>query len=389
MDKAERNIKSTFNILLSIGFVVLLMLPAVQYVVPLFPAVESSENRKPADMPVFDPVNPDPFPEAFNSFFVDHFPVRNQLVLIRSHLLTNMLKVSPMPDKVIFGRDGWMYLVTRELDTYRGTKMLPESRLDSLAEELVRRRSYLSERGTKMYLFIVPTKYSVYPEYLPPYVDKTNSFTWTDQVKNALTENGIHFVDLRQTLVDSKDLGQLYLKTNNHWSNLGSFVGAQKIIETIRIDFPEIPPLNIEDYFIREQITKGGNLAYLINMVEDFKDLDYEITKKNTPDARPVEDYGYPIPEYFPYKDEFEMVFETGKDELPTLLFIRDSFGTTVIPFISEGFERSVFIFDNWNYTANEHIINQENPDIVVYLVLESLWEGFIEGIGNPNLDPI
>jgi hypothetical protein len=50
---------------------------------------------------------------------------------------------------------------------------------------------------------------------------------------------------------------------------------------------------------------------------------------------------------------------------------IRDSFGGYLIPYLSSWFRESVFLFDNWEYRANDTIIQQEKPDIVLLMVYE------------------
>ena len=61
------------------------------------------------------------------------------------------------------------------------------------------------------------------------------------------------------------------------------------------------------------------------------------------------------------------------------ILFIRDSFGAQVIPFIKESFKESVFIFDYWRYKINEAIVEKVKPDIVVFLNIESTTENYIK----------
>jgi hypothetical protein len=49
-----------------------------------------------------------------------------------------------------------------------------------------------------------------------------------------------------------------------------------------------------------------------------------------------------------------------------------------MMPFVREFFEESVFIFDAWQYKLNEAIIDKVNPDIVVFLTLDSNLEAVL-----------
>ena len=389
MNLTQGNIKieSIKNIILSIGFLIILIFPTVQKYFPVIPETESTENRKLADMPTIKLDYLDPFPSEFEKYYNDRFSLRNQLVSLKSLIIANTLHKTPMPDKVIFGKDNWLFLVSDELDTYRGKNLFKQRKIDKIVNELVRRQKYLKEKNISLYFVIAPTKYTIYPEYLPNYVDKINRITRTDQVKEALIENGIDVVDLRDTLINAKEKGLLYYKTDNHWNKLGSFIAYRSIIDKIKKDYPEIPALSLKDFTIKQKIKSGGNTARLINMGKKFEDIEYILEQKKPSQAKKVTGIGYPIPQDFKYKWEYEMDYETANDSLPSLLFIRDSFGTSLIPYISQSFKRSVFIFDNWNYTSNEHIIENEQPDIVVYLVLESFWNGFLTGVDKSEVN--
>lgn len=369
------------NIVLSIGFVAILVFPAFQEYFTIIPESESTENRMLAEKPIVNFNNLDYYPSRYEKYYNDNFSLRNQMVGLRSLIIGKTFQMSPLPDKVIFGKEDWLFSVKNELDLYRGTNLLSEKDVDRITNEILYRKNYLDKKNIGLYFVIVPTKYTVYPEYLPNAVDKLNRITRTDQVVQALRENSIDVLDLRDTLINAKNNDLLYYKTDNHWNALGCFIGCRSIINTIKKDYPEIPALNLADYNITLETRGGGNAAEMINMQSDFSDIGYVLMPKVAPMVRKVPNYGYPVPQYFPYLNEYEMVYETANDSLPNLLFIRDSFGNSAIPFIRHRFNRSVFIFDNWLYRSNEHIIENEQPDIVVYMVLESFWDNFIKGI--------
>ncbi len=101
--------------------------------------MKNTENRKLADKPVLNPDYLDPYPAEYEKYYNDNFSLRNQLVKLKSNLIANALQKSPMPDKVIFGKDGWLFLVEKELKEYRGTNLLKQNDVDKIADEMVRR----------------------------------------------------------------------------------------------------------------------------------------------------------------------------------------------------------------------------------------------------------
>jgi hypothetical protein len=375
------NIIKIRDVIISFGFVLLIIFPAVQSVYPVIPEVKNTENRKLADKPVFDINMLDPFPARYEKYFNDHFSLRNQFIKLKSKLVKNALQNSPMPDKVIFGKEGWLFLVEDELAEYRGTNIMKQRDVEKIVKEFLRRKEYLNKRNTKLYIVVAPIKYSVYPEFLPSYVDKINSKTRTDLIVKELNENGMNVLDLRPVLLKEKSNGLLYYKTDNHWNNLGAFYAYRAIISRIKSDFPAIPVLSLQDFNIKIETTAGKNLAEMLNMIDDYTDTEYVFKQKFPSKAKKVKKVGYPVPESFPYKWDFEHEFETGNHKLPNLLFIHDSFGKVVMPYVNQSFNRSVFIFDSWNYRSDENIVENEKPDVVVYLILESMWHGVLEGV--------
>jgi hypothetical protein len=369
------------SVILSLGFMALLIFPTIQLFFGVIPDMPSTENRALSKKPKFKWRSLDPYPSGFEAFYTDNFSLRNHLIAIKSTLITKMLRKSSLPDKVIFGKAGMMYFVTNELKEYRGNNHLSAPELEKLVVDMLRRQAYLEERGIPMYLVIAPTKYSIYPEYLPRYIDRLNDTSRTAIIKEALLEKGINVMELRDTLIQNKHLGLLYYKTDNHWNELGSLITSNAIINLLRIDFPQLSPLDINAFAIDKEDKLDGNLPKLLNMAGHFREINYVLTPNIPNPAIKTDSAGYPVPEGFPYPWEYELTYETPADSLPSMLLIRDSFGTSLIKYLNRSFRRSVFIFDNWQYTSNEHIIEQEMPDAVVYLVLESLWTGFLEGV--------
>jgi len=63
---------------------------------------------------------------------------------------------------------------------------------------------------------------------------------------------------------------------------------------------------------------------------------------------------------------------------------IRDSFGSTLIPYLNEHFSESVYIFDMWNYCLNEDILFNEKPDIFIQTVVEPFISNIKYNAKNP-----
>jgi len=207
--------------------------------------LSKTENRKLAALPPTDAILKDSFPDAYELWHKDHFPNRN--LFLNSLMGFNMyvMKQTPLPDNAIIGKEMWLYYTAREIEVYRGTNRFTDQELIQVYEELERRRHFIEEQGAKMMLVVAPTKYSVYPEFVPASVNKVNDSSRTDQFVGMLEKKGIPLVDLRKTLLVAKKSGPpLFFKTDNHWNFNGAFAAYQAIITAAGKIIPDVgPPL--------------------------------------------------------------------------------------------------------------------------------------------------
>ncbi|MCB2220382.1 MAG: hypothetical protein KQI35_08310 [Bacteroidetes bacterium] len=375
-------IKRIRNISLSLMFVIVLLFPTLQSYFKIIPTLESTEKREPASKPTLNFSYLDPFPKRYESYYNDHFSLRNRLIRYKSYLSAIVFNQSPHPDKVIFGKNNWLFIVKDELETYRGSNLFTDGQIDTIVSEFVYRNQYFNERGITMYLAILPTKYTVYPEYLPFYIDRVHSDTRTDQILKSLDTNSIRVIDLRKYLIDKKEQGTLYFATDNHWNKLGAYYGYKGIIKRIRKDYPVIPPpADLSNFRIRYHETNGLNLAQMVSMQTEFQEQHIELESVRKEKALPIPKFGFKAPRYFEFEKTYELTYSAHNDSLPDLLLIRDSFGLTLSPYLKDHFDTSVYIFDAWKYKLDPEIVNTVQPDIVVYAILESLWDGFRLGM--------
>jgi hypothetical protein len=374
------------NITLSLVFVILLLFPAMQRYFKILPDIASTEKRELAVKPTLIISYLDAFPKRYEKYYDDHFSLRNQLIRYKSYLSATILNQSPHPDKVIFGKHNWLFMVKDELETYRGSNIFTRGQIDTIVSEFLYREKYFNEQGITMYLAILPTKFTVYPEYLPFYIDRKTSKTRSDQIIAALDTHHIKVIDLREYLIAKKNQGTLYYATDNHWNKLGAYFGYKGIIERIGKDFPVLsPPEELSNYRVRYHETSGLNLAQMVSMHDAFKEEQVELELIPKEKALPIPKFGFKAPLYFEFEKTYELSYSTKNDSLPDLLFIRDSFGLTLSPYLKEHFDTSVYIFDAWKYKLEPQIVETVEPDIVVYAILESLWDGFILGIQEEN----
>lgn len=329
----------------------------------------STEKRALSKRPDFNINFLDGFPKAYENYYNDHFMCRDFFIEQYNALRVNYFHQSPIPDKAYIGKHNWLYL--QDYTEEYKKQPFSEKQMKQITDELKRRQDFLKQQNCSLYVYIVPTKLKVYPEYagwMAPYEPNHGM-----QLETYIRENSdLKCSYLLPVLLKEKSPANpfLFLTSDNHWSDHAGFKASRKIIEDIRRDFPELTPLSEDSVTANQSITKGGNIAEMMGVPFYFMESRCFV-KVITPHAKKEEQKEYSAPSDF--EGDYELQFNTEEKKLPSALFIRDSFCGAMIPFLSESFSHTTFIFDKWNYGLNESIIKNEKPQLVIYVIYEPL----------------
>lgn len=361
------------EIFVSVVFMTILILPMADSVFHFVPEKVIKENRALKTMPEFDFTFLDIFPGAFDEYYTDNFELRNQFLLFNSRLKIQVFNVPPVSSKAIIGNNGWMYLIKNMKTVYHGQDTVSADKLKRYYDIFNYRKNFLDSIGCSYYLVIAPVKTSVYPEFLPLSQQNPAPYTLTDQLVNMLdTIKGLNITDLRPIFIDAKGDVRMYHKTDTHWNSYGSYVAYKAIMNAISNDFPEMGPHTISEYDIDSADVKGMNLTSILGIYHGMYESKITCEPTFKKESKEGQKRDYPVYSWFRFKSEYEQVFTTENDSLLKLMLVRDSFGKSIIPFLSEHFNESVYIFDGWHHDLNEEIVLNEKPDIFVQLVVES-----------------
>ncbi|MBN2880906.1 hypothetical protein JXM83_02530, partial [Candidatus Woesearchaeota archaeon] len=308
----------------------------------------------------------------------DQFPYRTQLI---SFLNINHIKLfqQAINDKIIVGKEGWFYLNNPELEAHLPDSLYTEYQLSLILSNLEERKNYVEENGGKFYFIIVPSKYSVYPEFLHPRFTNYSGITKRIQLVDYLKKKTVKYcVDLTDTLLNHKNSGlKMFYKTDNHWTPYGAFFGTNAILQRIKFDIPDINLLDLKDYSIEKEISINGNLTSMIGLQSYFPESNLHFTSIPKNYYQRGQLRGYPQTTKFPEFKDFEIVFNGhGKYRL---LLIRESFAYMQEIFIAPQFKESVFIFDGWQHGSNKNIIESEKADIVILQIQEPFLDNLLK----------
>lgn len=357
-------------------FFLALILPGINDVFNFWEFEQKDENRKFKETLEFDIEKLDVFPEDCETYINDNFAFREPLLNAYHYAKYAHFKVSPHPEKTLVGKDGW-YFLANDHAILEGKKNFTENELGYFSKEWRRRKSYFDSLGIKCYWVVAPIKYHVYSDKLPFNVHQQKPRRTVELINSLPQEIKNIVIDPVPLLSSHRHEQKLYYRLDNHWNFRAGQLVVNSILARIKTDFPnaqlyEMPLMEWK----AEKHFKGIHTRVLgIDSMHEVDERPFAINAEATIGRR----YRFPIPESFPYRSSYELRYVN--DSLPNglrVLIIRDSYGNKVIPFARELFKETVFIFDSWRYELNKDIIEEMQPDLVIYLGLESHLRSYI-----------
>ncbi len=357
---------------LAVGFfVIFLWLPIFQMSFSVFPETDSSENRNLANKPELKKLSfktVSNYTKDYEKYFNDHYGFRNMLVRLNSILHVKLLGMSPT-ERVIIGKQGWLYYDDPNdgvsLKDYAGEANFSREQVELIRHKIISLNERLRQKNIHFMLVIVPNKHTVYPEYLPLSVSrKKGTVTRIDQVCQCLKDSGIDLVDLRARMWSSKCSNQypLYFQTDTHWNQLGAFLGYEEIIKHVRNKYPQVEGMKLSSFDVFPGNRISGDLAGFINMRGLMSDTTITLKPKTPLKALPVPVMYESIPGCT------SVGATINNKQLPKLVMFRDSFSMALVPYLSENFSRSIYI---WKPQIDFSVIEREKPDIVIFEIVE------------------
>lgn len=289
------------------------------------------------------------FPLRFEAFVNDNFGLRDTLIRTSSVLSTAMLGRLPT-DQVIAGTGGWLFFTgNRSLELFQRTFSLDQATLDQWNAQLVERKRALDARGIPYVFTIAPDKHTVYGEFMPRHLRRSNAPSQYDQFMMAARSHGIPAVDLRQDLLRAKKNDILYYRDDSHWNERGAVVVYNTLMTSL-----DLHPIAVDNDAFDLHDKKQGDLSLmaLISRTEKVPIVRRELL---------------PCQDGVPDRFTAGMVTRTRCDgKKGKLLFLHDSFGPSMLHLFAASFGEVIAI---GRYTSTEAFlatVEAERPDFVI-----------------------
>ncbi|MCU0762308.1 MAG: hypothetical protein MUF76_04820 [Hydrogenophaga sp.] len=301
--------------------------------------------------------------------------------------LTWRTGLSTDPQKVIVGRDGWLFMGDRYANNLSAQRLGAGSNDAELAagigNNLLAWESWLRTQGVQAFVLqIGPDKHRVHPEYLPGWA----SLGKAPRVELLTRGPARRLIsDPAAALQQAAAKGQPmpYYKTDSHWNLWGAAIAMRDLRQTLhtygvslQTALPDPPQVD------RVDRREGGDLSAFLRIqhqVEEFEPLPLGLEHPRGPsDIRDLATNApvAPAPHGQLQHPRLTLQVVTPSAANPLkVLWLRDSFGSALAPFFAADFRETIQI--HWSYGLNRNamqlvnLVHTHRPDVVVLTLVE------------------
>jgi hypothetical protein len=326
----------------------------------------AKENRTAAPLPeVKDEHDLKKFPERFDRFFNDRLVERETLLSAHAVAKVRGLGVSSS-DKVLLGRDGWLFLNEASENPDYHPKTLEQYL--AWARTAMIRAQWLEQQHIDYLFVLTPEKHTIYPEFLPPAYGRPRPRTPAERLAgwqwgSLGSLNDPRFLRLDDVLLAAKKERQVYFRTDTHWNDEGAYVAYVEIVRRLADKHAGMTPLPRERFDEDRVQAFPGDLGRMLHLPDPPAEPAVFL-KLREPRARKME-MDVPLdPRLHSPTHLAPQVWGTGDKSLPRGVIFHDSFAERVLlPLLAEHFELLVYAP---THALDPAVIERFKPDVVI-----------------------
>ncbi len=326
------------------------------------------------------------FREKAEKAFSDHIYKRDEILRLYALTNRNVLHKNEV-NKVVFGKG----VLLPYYKTNGFNKEQTDEEIAEMTDALTRLNAVVEENGGKLVFAAIPAQFSVYGDKYPDYV--CNYSPKLDYVRASffprLKENKVSCIDMKSVYKQREDIDfdSLYFATDHHFTCFGALVAYQEVMKELNLlrdKGKELKILQNEDLEFKTVDNKFlGSLSrklYDIYPNEDKLTICYpkeKITFERYDNGQRVDAELFKLPEegkYADYEsfmgvDRPEVIIDTHRPELPSVLIFGDSYTNAMETLLYYSFDK-MYSLDLRYYKAMSvaDYIKEKKPDYVVYV---------------------
>lgn len=351
--------------LLGAGILVL----AVWFVLAHKKEFSENENRYLTKVPSFTAktVFSGEYTESLSDWIADHFPMRDLFMGVKTEV------------EIVSGRREINCIYIGE-DNYLIERYEAPENTERITDTLVKFYDRVKDTGVDVRLMLVPTAVTIYEDKLPAYAPEADQM---ETAKLLYEATGIPAVDCSEKLLAGAQEGQIYYRTDHHWTTFGAYLGYTAYCEEEGIE--PVPLEALEAETMTEEF--AGTLYSKVNDYTHMKDA---ITVYTNPEDRlrvtyedtgEVSDSLYNF-DYLQEKDKYSLflnnihpLVEIENETAPSddvLMLIKDSYANSMVPFLTHHYKK-IYVFDTRYYKDGPSSFLEEHGEVTDVLILYNM----------------
>ncbi len=324
-----------------------------------------AENRRLANYkPLFveNKIN-NAFGSDFEKWFNDRFFVRSELISFHDRLQNTLLN-SIENNKVLPGKDDWLFFKgDGSIANFQNIQKLSPSELERIAQYLSGINNWAKQHDKEFYYVILPDKNKIYGEFYPDKFEKIvpDNESRARQLIDYLAKNTeVKVIYLYDVMLNNKDKGLLYYKTDTHWGKLGAYYGYIHIMDTLLPSYPKNLAKSFTEYKQeRGDLTRMTNNAPDDNSIYLKPNIDSQLDNPASESLTPPDRTG-----------KREQIINRAPATDKNLFLMHDCFSLHLLPYLASSFADSDFVW-RYNITFSDLDFIEKNSDVIILEQLE------------------
>ncbi|MCM1578650.1 MAG: hypothetical protein NC078_07640 [Ruminococcus sp.] len=281
------------------------------------------------------------FSDDFEEYFFGSHPLRNACITAAAKIKSSVFSTGS--EKVIVGRDGWLFY-NEEVQRACGETVLSEREICSAARYLLLLEEYCESEGIDFLFAAAPDKAAVCSDKLPALCVPAD-VSDLDRLHEKLRQLDVPYCDIAP-LFESRG-GDYYLTADTHWNSRGAFTAYNAIADSLNV-----PHKSYEgaDFTVPRQIT--GDLAGMLYPDNAPEETEYLINADMSGYRfiRPASvdgsgDREKILENLMGNSERYDMLIETENPSAQAgrAVVKRDSFCRAMLPFFMDNFKEAYF----------------------------------------------
>lgn len=246
-----------------------------------------------------------------------------------------------------------------------GFKRPENSVLDSNMSAL---NTLVGNTDANVYFALIPDKSDLYSSLLPKNAPNDSE---KEVIDYCYGQSNATNVDMYSALSAHTD-EYIFYRTDHHWTSLGAYYGLSALAESMGLPCPALDSYTdrhvVSEEFYGTTWSASGFSWVDPDTMEIFVNAPEGLKVTSYPQGSPVEGKLYDF-SYLEKKDKYSMfmggncpmhVIETGNEDKPSLLILRDSYTDSLIPFLLDDFSE-IHVLDLRYYRASLKAYIEQN----------------------------